>query len=304
MTVWDAFGHGERITTIPSTSVFGRYGGGRTATCTFTAPHDDYRLPDGRIVPQGTEITSNYVFYEGVNTVLDRSLPNDADGRLGVVTRGPLSTATRWFTVYCETGHNDLSSIGYIPVPLLDPVLDPRPRVDELRNELDLERPVVFTNPIVDRFGGLVTRYPTWLAIEPSAWRPQTSPRTEVYRGLRLWLTADPRELDFDVDFTPDPDAPSAAQHVLVPCVPETAADAGDGALPALPVLPEQTEPGPNGSCMWTPPGPGTVTITAQVTYTITFWAEGYSEPDADYVWTSQPATYVTGELTAVNTRP
>ncbi|MBI5089445.1 MAG: hypothetical protein HZB15_11475 [Actinobacteria bacterium] len=55
---------------------------------------------------------------------------------------------------------------------------------------------------------------------------------------------------------------------------------------------------------MWTPPGPGTVTITARITYAVTFWAEGYSEPDADYVWTSERTTFTTGELSAVNTRP
>jgi hypothetical protein len=55
---------------------------------------------------------------------------------------------------------------------------------------------------------------------------------------------------------------------------------------------------------MWTPPGPGLVTITARVTYTITFWADRYTQPDDDYTWTSLPTTFVTGELTAVNTKP
>jgi hypothetical protein len=55
---------------------------------------------------------------------------------------------------------------------------------------------------------------------------------------------------------------------------------------------------------MWTPPGPGTVTITARITYSITFWASGYTEPDDDYTWESQPTTYTTGELIAVNTDP
>ena len=55
---------------------------------------------------------------------------------------------------------------------------------------------------------------------------------------------------------------------------------------------------------MWTPPGPGNVTITARITYSVTFWANGYTEPTADYVWTSAPTTFVTGELIAVNTKP
>ena len=69
-----------------------------------------------------------------------------------------------------------------------------------------------------------------------------------------------------------------------------------------MPELPEQTEPGVTGVCMWTPPGPGTVTIQARITYSVTFWANGYTEPLTDYTWTSEPTTYRSGELSAVNT--
>ncbi len=53
---------------------------------------------------------------------------------------------------------------------------------------------------------------------------------------------------------------------------------------------------------MWTPPGPGSVTIQARITYAVTFWANGYTEAQPDYVWTSPVATFDTGELAAVNT--
>ena len=66
--------------------------------------------------------------------------------------------------------------------------------------------------------------------------------------------------------------------------------------------MPDLTQPGVNWFCMWTPPGPGSVTIEARITYRVTFWASGYTEQLADYVWSSPPVTYPTGELSSVNT--
>jgi hypothetical protein len=53
---------------------------------------------------------------------------------------------------------------------------------------------------------------------------------------------------------------------------------------------------------MWTPPGPGTVTIQATITYHVTLWVNGYTEPQPDYTHTGPTTTYTTGELNAVNT--
>ena len=78
------------------------------------------------------------------------------------------------------------------------------------------------------------------------------------------------------------------------------AADANS--FPALPLLPEQAEPGVNGACTWTSPGPGTVTIQARNTNTVTLWVSGYTEPMPDYTWLGPPATFRVGELSAVNT--
>ncbi|MCU1361139.1 MAG: hypothetical protein JWN99_2428 [Ilumatobacteraceae bacterium] len=299
----NATGGLRRESVIPTTSAVATFGGGPAATCTFTADHDDFELANGDRVPMGTVIIGYYQFVQGANVTLPLIPATLPPPTVVPPSAGSLDQATIVFTVYCAGAPHDLRSREFIQVPILDPFLDPRLRIPQLRNLLQLDQPTVFTNPIVGTYGGLVTRYPTWLAITPDAWFTQQS-NSEVYRGTTLLLIAQPRELDFLLDFTPNPDKPSKAFHGVIDCVPNAAPVEGGGALPAFPVLPDQTEPGVNGDCEWTPPGPGTVTITARITYTITFWANGYTEPDDDYIWASEPAAYLAGELTAVNTKP
>lgn len=303
VSVRDANGGIQRLTTIPQASAFARYGGGAAATCSFTTDRDDFVLSDGRRVPRGTRVTSHYVFVEGAAVGFDLPptvLPDDVLGR---TSKGPLASGTRTFTVHCDRAFYEVNRITLVDVPITDPVFGVRAQRTRLRNDLQLIRPVVFENPVVDTVGGLVTRYPTWLAIRPDAWRTQRG-EPVVHRGATLLLIARPRELSFDLRFVPDPERPSPAFTGTVTCVPEVAPTGDAAALPALPVLPEQTEPGVNGPCTWTPPGPGEVTITARITYEVTFWVSGFTEPDADYTWTSRPVTYDTGDLIAVNTTP
>jgi hypothetical protein len=303
VSVRDANGGIQRLTSIPSTSAFARYGGGAAATCTFTADRDDFVLSDGDRVPRGTVVTSTYHFVEGLAVAFDlppAELPADV---ADLPSSGTLEMGMRTFTVFCDRAFYDVNQITVIQVPIVDPLFDPRSQLDRLRNALQLDRPVVFDNPVVDTYGGLITRYPTWLAIEPDTWRTQRGAPI-VYRGATLLLIAQPREMEFVVDFSPDPDKPSPPFRGIVSCVPDEAARSGSGALPALPVMADQSEPGVNGACTWTPPGPGEVTITARITYSITFWANGFTEPADDYLWTSTPTTYATGELVAVNTKP
>ena len=40
------------------------------------------------------------------------------------------------------------------------------------------------------------------------------------------------------------------------------------------------------------------------MTYTVTLWTGQYTASLDDYVWTSEPSTFVTGDLTAVNLDP
>jgi hypothetical protein len=292
----------QRHTLIPSTSVFGTYSSTSVRTCTFTADHDETRLSNNTVVPKGTVVTSSYLFVEA-------PLPNPTIvGSAGLdlsfgIPDSPLADGMRSFGIWCDSNRYLVAFKGLIDVSISDAFLDPIPRLAHLLNTLQLDRPTVFTNPVVDTYGGLVTRYPAWLAITADAWRIQQSP-AEDYRGTTLLLIAQPRNLEFIVEFTPNPDKPSPAYRGVVGCVPAIAATEQNDVIPPFPVLPDQTKPGVNGPCMWTPPGPGTVTVTASITYTITFWADGWTENQDDYTWTSDPTTYVTGELIAVNTKP
>lgn len=307
VSVRDGVGGLQRLTSIPSSSRFATYRSGTRPTCTFIADRDGFRLSTGEIVDRGTVVVSHYVFVEGFHVPFDLPPAQLPDDFAGIDTLGPLATATRTFSVFCDGTFYDVNQLGVISVAYTDVLFTPFSQLTRLRNSLQLDRPVVFTNPVVDIYGGLVTRYPVWLAINDSAWRTQRSPAV-IYRGATLMLIAEPRQLDFTIDFDPNPTKPSSPFHGPITCIPDLTTDpgagAGGGIVPAMPELAELSEPGPNGPCMWTPPGPGTLTITAQITYTITFWVNGYTTTDTDYVWSSTPTTYPTGELTAVNTTP
>lgn len=303
VTTRDANGGVQRLTLIPSASTFSRYSGGANAGCSLTADRDGFVLSTGKRVAAGTVVKSAYQFVEGAAVPFDLppgQLPLDV---LGLPSRGPLRSATRTFSVFCDRTYYSVNFRGLISVPYTDALFDPRTRIAALRNELRLVRPIVATPPVVDRYGGLVTRSPIWLAIRPEAWVTQRS-RTVRYRGVSLTLVAAPRRLDMTVRFDPDPRRPSPSARVRVGCIPAIAATTGSATVPAAPLLPDRSRPGVGGPCRWTPPGPGVVTFTARVTYSIVFWVDGYTEVLDDYVWTSVPATFAVGELRAVNLVP
>ena len=279
---------------IPSSSIFSWHGGAG-APCTFTAQTDG-TTSDGQPYVKGQVVSSGqWIFREG-------SLPSfEQPDPVEPVTLGPLANATRDFVVFCDE-YDANHAIGFIQVSSRDPMLDPRPQLTDLYNKLQLVRPVVYRNPVIDEWGGLITRYPAWLAIGPAAWQPGRS-NPAYYRGWTLYLLTRPKTLEFQLTFVPNPDRPSTPFSGIVSCVPAGTSPAADSvAVPAVPELPEQTAPGVNGPCEWTPPGPGTVTIQALITYTVTLWANNYTEAQPDYAWTSNPVTYDTGELAAVNT--
>lgn len=283
----------SRYTTIPSSSAFRTYGG-RGAPCTFTSPFGGTASNGATYLPGQVVESTRWIFVEGLPEAFGE--PNVTDP---AVSKGPLATAVRHFTVFCDS---IVHFVGIVDVAARDPLFSPFNRLTSLYNALQLEQPVVFRNPVVDRWGGLITRYPSWLAVQPSAWRPQRS-NPAYYRGWTLYLLTQPLALDFLVRFTPDPAQPSTPFDGVVACLARGGTPVSDAvALPAMPVLPVQTEPGVNGPCMWTPPGPGSVTVQARITYRVTFWASGFTEALPDYVWSSPAVTFSTGELSAVNT--
>ena len=289
----DGNGGVQRITSIPSSSLFRRHGGDGSS-CSFTAS-----LPgaasDGQPYVAGQLVQSKrWMFIEGLPMALGEAPPLEP-----TVNVGPLAAAVRHFTIFCDSL---VHAIGIIDVPARDPLLDPRSQLTNLRNRLQLVRPALFSNPVVAKWGGLIARYQSWLAIGPAAWKSQRS-NTALWRGWTMYLFARPISMDFIIDFTPARQHPSAPFHGVVSCVLRGTTPSGSAvAVPAMPALPPQSTPGVNGPCRWTPPGPGSVTVQARLSFAVTFWASGYTETLADYVWTSRPTVFSIGELAAVNT--
>lgn len=286
-------GYLARYTTIPSTSYFATTGG-LDQPCSFTADSEGVTSDRQHYTVGQVVYSTRWIFTESDIISFGDYWSFDPQ-----VNRGPLENAYRTFMVFCDS---DEHFLRYAIVDPTDPMINPHTQLTRLYNGLQLEQPRVWRNPVVERWGGLITRYPAWLAIYASAWRPQPS-NSVSWRGWLMYLYTTPVALDFHLEFTPDPAWPSTAFNGFVPCVDrDAAAAAGGGAFPAVPELPELSKPGVNGPCMWTPPGPGSVTIQARITYRVTFWVSGYTEQLPDYVWTSPPATYRTGELSSVNT--
>jgi hypothetical protein len=286
----DTDGGITRHYSIPSNSVFRTEGDG--GPCSFVASDSGTTSTGVRYAAGQRVVSDRWLFIEGTLPSFGEPSPEDPG------STGPLDQAVRHFLVFCDTVYHLL---GAIEVGSGDPMIDPRSRLDEMEQALRLVRPVVFENPVVSRWGGLITRYPSWLAVLPPSWRSQRSTVLE-WRGWTLYLLARPVALDFGVTFRPDPDRPSTPYAGAVPCVARGTLPALDGvSVPAMPVLPDLARPGVNGACTFTPPGPGTLTVQARITYEVTFWANSYTEGQPDYLFTSLPATFTTGELAAVN---
>ncbi len=314
----DSSGGVGRITDFAEGSMFASYGGGAAAPCNYQYVGPD---PDGDGPERGPVLVGQSLRWKFTEVavlwspdlgsqieLVFNSLPFFGDVDLSAYYV-PISEGYRRFNVACVGFLNgtdgpivtDGSQYTYIDVPLDDPTLDPHWIAARLRNDLQLIRPVVFRNEVVNRWNGLVVRHPAWLGISDDAWVRQRS-NVERWRGWELDLLASPVELEFIVNFVPkDPDG--QAFSVVVECVqPGSDRRGGAGVFPEVPWdLPEWADPGVGENCEWTPPAKGEVTITAQITFDITFRMSGYLETLAPYVWQSAPVTYTVGELRAVN---
>ncbi len=111
-----------------------------------------------------------------------------------------------------------------------------------------------------------------------------------------------PDSLVFDLSFDPD-DGP--ATSITVDCLEGSADQPDAGAIPRRSSdVPDFAEPGQyDAPCVWIPPEPGELTVTARITYDVVFTVSGFADVLAPYVWSSSPLTVRVDELSVVNTR-
>ena len=257
----DESGGLETFTSFPVVSDFATFGG-VGSTCVARVSGDDPATPDVVESDFGV-VSTRWIFIE------NRIPPEWLGGPIDLPDESVvLASRVRRFSVYCLSTDIVGNFRGVIDVPPSDPFLDPHVVLPTLYNGLQLAALSLYRNPVVNRWGGLVTRSPVWLAIDPVGWVTQRS-NVVSWRGWQLALIARPKALEFTVDFVPDRARPSLPFSGVVPCV-----GAGErpvawaGALPGPPVdLAVFAPPGVGAPCMWTPPGPGVVSVTARATF-------------------------------------
>jgi hypothetical protein len=227
----------------------------------------------------------------------------------------PLDEVNRRFRVGCQPPGSGTVLFsapygGFVDVGPWDPVFGLQARVAVMRDQLQLAEPVVADFAEAAEWGGLVVRYPAWLAVDAEAWRVQTSPSVS-YRGWSLQLVAAPRQLDFSVSFEPNMKASREGARPwqgVVGCI-GTATErelvAGDDQVPVRPDDPDlewSEQLGVIDACAWVPPASGQVTIQATIAYDVILLANGSTDVMPTSYYTGPAVTYRTGELIAVNT--
>jgi hypothetical protein len=237
----------------------------------------------------------------------------------------PLDALNRRFRVGClppqeaasiepgETGRYDAPYGGFFDVGPWDPLFGLQQHVTRMRRDLQLNIPTFVDPPSVTEWGGLVVRHPTWLSVTSESWTSQTTPPVSHY-GFSIQLLVIPASLSFNISF--ENNQRSKAAHGNkdwtgnVGCIGTSTPrqtrelDPGDDQVPARPDDPalEYAEPGIVEACAWSPPAPGTATITPTITYNVLLIVNGTYERLANYNYTGDAATFTVGELIAVNT--
>ena len=185
--------------------------------------------------------------------------------RLAAQNSTPVMLFDQWcrYTINNDQ-HTDIVAQS-VQVLLTDPVLDPTREIDRIAAQilLPIAAPEITTLPDVKNWGGLVVNNPALLGITPASW--QLGHQTGTWLGLPLEIVAIPKHLDFRVNSTPigcirDFVDPEPATGPRFPREPDgfrdTPLDPPDHPLGQRP-------------CVWTPREPGTVSVTANVTYGI-----------------------------------
>jgi hypothetical protein len=220
----------------------------------------------------------------------------------------PLETLMRRFSMECNYVAGTNSTIwstrylGTTDVSIRDPFFQVEEAAQRLRARIQLDPLIINTMPDESTWGGLVVNAPTHLSINSTPWKIYSD--TEPGRGVTLTQTVSPRSLEFQIVFTPKGGDGSDATVIQLDCLNTRSLDAARlGQIPAVPHdFPEFAVEDPALPCTWLPTEKGTVTIRAMVVYDVIIHVGGYSEPQAPFVWISQPVNITVGELIAVNT--
>ena len=300
-------------TSIPFGSAFRSQGGSDRSPCTFTwypdADGDGSTDPDGR--PEQRE-SMRWLFRETTDQVLDDvdwsglSSLSGAEIETLVAGYGPVEAAVRRFDVLCVgtqgSGQVTNDALGSVQVGVVDPFWGVFTGVARVWAGVQLDRPRVGTVPSSDLFGGLPVNMPASFQIDAGTWSAYASPPVD-FRGWSARLLLTPSALEFDAVF--DPDDGSAAA-VTVPCVSGFADLPDAGMVPRRdPGVPDFAEPGQfEAPCVWIPPAPGELTVTARMTYRVVYVVSGFAQELAPYSWSSAPLTLRVDELRVVNIRP
>jgi hypothetical protein len=300
-------------TSIPVGSAFRSAGGSDRAPCTFMYLGLD---PDGdgplQPIYEPRE-SLQWMFRETTDTVVELTAEEwAAVAELGgtdvasvFATYGRVESAYRRFDVYCVgtqgSGTTTNSLVTSTLVSIRDVFWDPYARIGTLWTGLQLDRPVALTVPDSGLFGGLPVNMPATLQIDAPPWRTYVS-APSTYRGWTSRLVLSPASLVFDLSFDPD-DGP--ATLVTVDCLEGSLDQPDAGAIPRRSSdVPDFAEPGQyDAPCVWIPPEPGELTVTARITYDVVFTVSGFADVLAPYVWSSSPLTVRVDELSVVNTR-
>lgn len=286
--------------------------------------------PDGDGLESKTFTDGNYIYAEV--TVLENAGPemlaeiesvaSDVGGaweseqvdelRLWLTaTSTPLEATSRRFQVGCRPpvgGDIQFGTPygGFVDVGPWDPLWGLQERIEQMRADLQLVEPVFAAPQEVGRWGGLVVRHPTWLAIDGEAWQTQTSP-AESHYGWTLQIVAVPVATDFSLTFTATDRADAELDFAgVVGCIgtpTQRTLRITASHVPARPNDPdlEFSEPGIVEPCAWTAPARGQVTVQPTVTYELALLASTGAVRLDPYYRTGPARTLTVGELRAVN---
>ena len=165
-----------------------------------------------------------------------------------------------------------------VQVLITDPVLDPTREIDRIAAQIlvPIPAPEITSLPDIKNWGGLVVNNPALLGVTSASW--QLGHQTGTWLGSPLEIAAIPKRLDFRVN------------NIAITCIdgfvdPEPATAPRFPREPVgfrdTPLDPPDLPLGPR-PCVWTPREPGTVSVTANVTYGVVATVAGgaFIRPD------------------------